>query len=167
MTGRGAGFLTVLLPFALMASSLVLQRADLQVPLLGRGWARLHADSNPVELLPDLRAYERSRPVGAPIFNEMIYGGFLIYSTPGLRVFIDDRCELYGERRLLEYQQALLQDPARVDHWAGEYGFDAALIENGSGFDRYLASARGWEVIRRTPKATLYRRLESPRRRYP
>jgi hypothetical protein len=164
---RGVGFLSVLVPFALLATSLVLQRTNLQVPLLGRGWARLHAHSNPVELLPVLRAYERSRPVGAPIFNEMIYGGFLIYSTPRLRIFIDDRCELYGERRLLEYQQALLHDPAQVDRWAEEYGFDAALIENGSGFDRYLTSARGWEVASRTPKATLFRRLESPRQRNP
>jgi hypothetical protein len=167
VSGRRVGSLAVFVPFALLATALVLQRTGLQVPLLGRGWAGLHADSNPVELLPVLRAYERSRPVGAPIFNAMTYGGFLIYFTPGLRVFIDDRCELYGERGLLEYQQALLQDPARVDHWAEEYGFEAALVENGSGFDRYLRSAEGWEAVQRSPKASLYRRLEGPRPRHP
>jgi hypothetical protein len=167
LLGRGIGFLTVFVPFALLALALVLPRTGLPVPLLGRGWAGLHADSNPVELLPDLCAYEHSRPAGAPIFNTMTYGGFLIYFTPSLRIFIDDRCELYGEQRLLEYQQAFLQDPAMLEDWAREYGFDAALIETGSGFDRYLMSTKGWKLVRRTPKATFYRQLESPRRRHP
>jgi hypothetical protein len=54
-----------------------------------------------VELLPDLQAYEKNHPPGTPIFNEMLYGGFLIYYTPHLRIFIDDRCELYGDEGLL------------------------------------------------------------------
>jgi hypothetical protein len=165
--GKGAGFLMILVPCTLLLSSLALQGAGLRVPLLGRGWASLHADSNPVELLPDLRAYERSRQAGTPIFNEMFYSGFLIYSTPGLRVFIDDRCELYGDRWLLDYQHAILEEPARLDRWAREYGFDAALTQAGSGFDRYLASAKGWATVRRTPKASLYRRIETTHREIP
>ena len=112
--------------------------------------------------MPDLRAYERARPVGTPIFNEMNYGGFLIYSTPGLRVFIDDRCELYGDEFLLDYQDALVRDPARLDRWARQYGFDAAVTATGSNFDRYLASAPGWTTVKRTPKASFHRRLDSP-----
>jgi hypothetical protein len=42
------------------------------------------------------RTYEGEHPDGTPIFNEVLFGGFLIYLTLGLRVFIDDRCELYG-----------------------------------------------------------------------
>ena len=45
--------------------------------------------------------------------------------------------------------------------------FDAALTETGSGFDRYLASAEGWAAVRRTPKASFYRRLDGPHREHP
>jgi hypothetical protein len=127
----------------------------------------MDAESNPVALLPDLRAYEGSHPTGTPVFNEMVYGGFLIYHTPGLRVFIDDRCELYGDRWLLGYVRALREDPARVERWARDYGFDAALTETGSGFDRYLASAAGWAAVRRTPKASFFRRPDGPPRGNP
>jgi hypothetical protein len=164
---RRVGFVTVLLPFVLTVSSFAFQGAGVRVPLLGRGWAAMNAESNPVALLPDLREYERSHPVGTPIFNEMVHGGFLIYYTPGLRVFIDDRCELYGDRWLLDYVHALREDPARVDHWAREYGFDAALTETGSGFDRYLALAEGWAAVRRTTKASFYRRRDGAPREHP
>jgi hypothetical protein len=126
--------------------------------VLGRGWATLDRRYWPVDLLPELRAYERAHFQGTPIFNEMLFGGFLIYHTPGLRVFIDDRCELYGDEGLLAYAEALERDPARVDRWANEYGFDLALAATGSGFDRYLRQARGWTLVRETEAACLYRR---------
>jgi hypothetical protein len=157
---RGAGLSMFLLPGVLLLSSLAIQAAGIPVPVLGRGWAGLGARSNPIELLPDLRAYEHARTAGTPIFNEMFFGGFLIYCTPGLKVFIDDRCELYGDRWLVEYQDALTRDPARLDRWARQYGFDAALTETGSGFDRYLDRAPGWTTVTRTPKATFHRRID-------
>ena len=164
----GFGFASAaLLPCVAVAAALGVQVAGLSLPGVGRDWVLPDPRSCPLGLLPALDEVERHDPEGTPIFNEMLFGGFLIYYTPGMRVFIDDRCELYGERGLLEYQQALLQDPARVDHWAEEYGFEAALVENGSGFDRYLRSAEGWEAVQRSPKASLYRRLEGPRPRHP
>jgi hypothetical protein len=144
-------------------AALVLQLAGTRVPVLGRGWATLDRRYWPVELLPELRAYEREHSQGMPIFNELLFGGFLIYHTPGLRVFIDDRCELYGDEGLLAYAEALERDPARVDRWANDYGFDLALAATGSGFDRYLRQARGWTLVRETVAASLYRRLSSPR----
>jgi hypothetical protein len=156
------GALWVGLPVVLVLIALGLQAAELRVPLIGRGWASLHADSNLVELLPELRAYEHSHSAGTPIFNEMEFAGFLIYSTPGLRVFIDDRCELYGDEFLLEYHRALVQDPARLELWARQYGFDAAVTGHGSGFDRFLATARTWAAVRRTPKASFFRRFPHP-----
>ena len=89
----------------------------------------------------------------------MVFGGFLIYHTPGLRVFIDDRCELYGDEGLLAYVEALERDPARLDRWAREYGFELALTETGSGFDRYLRQSRGWVLVRETAAASLFRRI--------
>jgi hypothetical protein len=79
-----------------------------------------------------------------------------------LRVFIDDRCELYGDEGLLAYAEALEHDPARVERWASESGFDLALTATGSGFDRYLRQAHGWTLVRETEPACLYRRGPRP-----
>jgi hypothetical protein len=88
----------------------------------------------------------------------MLFGGFLIYHAPELRVFIDDRCELYGDRWLEEFADAEAHHPERIERWAEEYGFDRALVIPGSGFDRYLRGADGWVRIDGTADAVLYRR---------
>ena len=50
------------------------------------------------------------------------------------------------------------EDPARLDRWQREYGFDYALVETGGPFDRHLASTDRWTRLARTPAATLYER---------
>ena len=140
--------------FAMVAYVTVSQR----IPLGGQGWARLDHKHWPIELLPELQEYERIRPEGTPIFNDMLFGGFLIYYTPRLRVFIDDRCELYGDDRLLAYVNA---EPSRFEDWQERYGFDMALTEAGSSFDRYLKRVMGWSVVKQTSAATLYRRSKT------
>jgi len=151
-----------LIPLGIVFTAVVLQLAGVRVPLLGRGWATLDRRYWPVDLLPELRAYEREHPDGTPVFNEMLFGGFLIYHTPGLRVFIDDRCEIYGDLGLLAYAEALERDPAQVDRWARDFGFELALTATGSAFDRYLRQARGWTPVRETEAASLYRRASYP-----
>jgi hypothetical protein len=146
------------LPSAVLAASLIVQSTGWQMPLIGRGWARLDANYWPTELLAELREVEHQRPDGTPIFNDMLFGGFLIYHTPRFRVFIDDRCELYGDAGLLEYATASARHPEQIEEWADKFGFDLALTERDSGFDRYLASAPAWTVARRTAAGTLYRR---------
>ncbi len=151
-----------LIPLGIVLTAMVLQLAGVRVPVLGRGWAMLDRRYWPVNLLPELRAFEREHPEGTPIFNEMLFGGFLIYHTPGLRVFIDDRCEIYGDEGLLAYAEALDRDPAQVDRWARDFGFELALTATGSTFDRYLHRAPGWTLVRETEAASLYRRAVDP-----
>jgi hypothetical protein len=148
-------------PVLLTLTVLVLQGFSCPLPVLGRGWVQLNSAACPGELLPALRQYARERPDGTPVFNEMVLSGFVIYHTPGLRVFIDDRCELYGDARLLAYGQAVLKDPAQIDRWALEYNFDLALVQAASRADRYLATAAAWTVVGRTRAAALYRRTRS------
>jgi hypothetical protein len=123
-----------------------------------RRLAHLDEENWPVALLPQLRDYERSQPPGTPIFNEYELGGFLIYYTPDLRVFVDGRCEVYGPDWLWDVDQAMRYHPERIEQWADQYGFDRALVESGSGFDLYLKEAPGWTEIGRTPSAALYAR---------
>jgi len=144
-------------PAALVAAALAIQAAGLRVPVVGRGWARFDANRWPVALLPELEAVNRNSADGAPIFNDMNLGGFLIYHAPRLRVFIDDRCALYGTEFLKAYDRARREDPARIELWRREYGFSHALVVPGGGFDEYLARAEGWTLVDRAPSAALYR----------
>ena len=145
-------------PLTLLLGVAALQTAGVAAPVVGRGWARLDATYWPVDLLPDLQRYEREHPDGTPIFNDMLFGGFLIYHTPGLRVFIDDRCELYGDERLEAYIAAMGEDSPLIDQWTRQYGFEIALVASGSAFDSHFSHAAGWERQAQSPAATLYRR---------
>jgi hypothetical protein len=160
--GGAAGwrdYLPALVPMLAVLTAAVLQVAGLPVPVLGRGWAQPGRRSCPLELLPELRTYEQTQSPGTPIFNDMLFGGFLIYYTPNLRVFIDDRCELYGDAWLEQYAEAFFNHPERIEQWAQEYGFDHALVVAGSEFDRYLDAA-GWALVGRNEVAALYRRAD-------
>jgi hypothetical protein len=161
--GPRPGWRPALLPGLVVLAAVVLQAAAVPAPVLGRGWAGLDPDGTPVELLPDLRAYERQSPPGTPVFNDMVYAGFLIYFTPDLKVFVDDRCELYGDRWLEQYADAYHHNPGRIEDWAREYGFDRALVVPDSAFDVYLRKAEGWKLIRRAAGAVLYGRTAPPR----
>lgn len=149
------------LPVCVVLGTLLAQMIGWRVPVMGAGWARLDPDYWPTELLADLQEHEHTRAGGTPIFNECILGGFLIYHTPGYRVFVDDRCELYGDQWLMDFVRGETDDPAgHIERWQKEYGsFDLALTHPGSGYDRFFASEPGWTTIRRSPSATLYRRL--------
>jgi hypothetical protein len=146
-----------LVPVLLLLVGLTLQAAAVSLPLLGRGWAYLDPESSPVGLLPELQACEKAA-AGTPIFNDMLFGGFLIYCTPNLKVFIDDRCELYGDRWLETYAEAYYHHPETIETWAEKYGFDLALVIPDSAFDQYLRGSSGWVAVQRTAGAVLYQR---------
>jgi hypothetical protein len=161
--GRGLDWKPVLIPLLMVLTTAAIQVAGLPVPVVGRGWAQFDPKPCPLGLLPELRACEGKRPNRTPIFNEMLFGGFLIYYTPDLRVFIDDRCELYGDQWLEQYADAAWHHPEQIEQWAKEYGFDHALVQADSGFDRYLANSPGeWTLEVRTDSAALYRRKANP-----
>jgi hypothetical protein len=149
----------VVFPLVIFVAVFGLQATGLRAPLVGRGWVQLDPRLWPTELLPELRAEERAAGGNGRIFNASAYGGFLIYHTPGLKVFIDGRCELYGDEWLMDYYAASQGDPRRIEGWAERYGFTLALVQSGSLFDRYLSDAPGWGLIRRNGTAALYRRV--------
>jgi hypothetical protein len=151
--------LAFILPAVLIAVAVVLQVRGIQVPVLGRDWVELEPTHWPVQLLPELRDYEHQHREGTPVFNEMLFGGFLIYFTPGLRVFMDDRCELYGDEVLLDYARTMDEQPEKIELWAKKYGFDMALTTPNSGLDGYLRSAPGWRLVGESPAADLFRKI--------
>jgi hypothetical protein len=156
---RRFGWRSAVVPAAIVAAAVLLQTARIKLPVLGRGWAQLDPKVWPTDLLPDLREYERTHPPGTPIFNQMKFGGFLIYHTPGLRILIDDRCELYGDEQLFAFVRARDNHPEQADRWAEQYGFDRAITATGSPFDRALRLSAAWQVVRETRAAPLHERV--------
>lgn len=173
-----SGVVQYLIPVLVVLAAFALQGAGVPLPLIGKDVVR-DMKLWPIALVPQLQKYEREHP-DAAIFNDMAYGGLLIYYTPHLRIFIDDRCELYGDAFLEDYFQtnkALLDaekagSPARMDdpieRWQEKYriNMNLALVIKGSGFQQYLEQATDrWEKIGDTSKpglqdsAILYQRL--------
>ncbi len=157
-SNRKRSALPWLMPLAVVVVMIAYRTTSPTNPLAGSGWAKLDPQHWPIELMPALQDYEKSHPVGTPIFNDMLFGGFLIYFAPDLRVFIDDRCELYGDDRLIAYVHA---QPSRFEDWVKRYGFDMALVKSGP-LHRYLNKAGEWSVVKQTAGATLYRRSKEP-----
>jgi hypothetical protein len=153
---------TLLLPLAVLVVAMGLEAAAVPVPVVGHGWAQFDAVRWPTDLVPELQEIETHSASRARIFNDMLFGGFLIYHTPRLAIFIDDRCDLYGGDFLRRYDHARQHAPAQIDAWAAEYGFRHALVEAGSAWDRYLAASPGWRLVRRVPAAALYVRRLGP-----
>jgi len=154
------GWQEFVVPVVFCAFGLCLQTAQISAPVIGHGWARLDARLWPVDLRPELERLEPNAAHEARIFNDLGLGGFLIYYTPGYRVFVDDRCELYGEKWLLEYEQAKRQATReRIDEWQLVYGrFDFALLEPGSAFEPYFRDSPAWRLVKRGSAAAFYQR---------
>lgn len=161
------------IPAALVLIALLFQVVGLNVPVVGRNWARLDPRIWPIEVLPELQAHQYDRSGGTRIFCEYAYGGFIIYHAPNYRVFIDDRCELFGDEFLLEFVATKAKlEVGYYDHpaepfaeWQQKYGtFDLALVETKGGFNEALAELpNAWEVVKQTETATLYKKVTGPR----
>jgi hypothetical protein len=153
---------------AIPAVLMVLPVADVAFDLSaqpGRGWARPHQSVWPVCMIPALESALHADGVGGTdsavrIFNEQEYGGFLIANFPQARVFIDGRCELFGEEFLRTYMRAR-SDGRIIENWESEYEFRLALVRSGSSLDRHFSRSPGWIAVRSCDKAVLYRRREN------
>jgi hypothetical protein len=158
-----AGWRAIVLPTVFVAVAVAVQLAGVRMPLIGRDWAEFPTTRWPMELLPELDAVAAEAKSAKPdaasrrIFNDMNFGGFLIFFEPDLRVFIDDRCSVYGGRFLSDYDRARCDDPEQIERWRRQYGFGHALVIADGRFDRYLSDSADWTLVARTPAAALYR----------
>ena len=84
----------------------------------------------------------------------------MIYHAPGYKVFVDDRCEVFGGEWLVNFVRAGMENTAAaVARWEAQYGrFDFALTRTGTGFEEYFARSDEWVCVKRTETAALYKR---------
>ncbi len=160
-------------PVAAVATALAVQFVNVPVPLLGVGWARLSPYYSPVDIHEALLAAAERVPPGTPIFNDANFGGYLIYFTPQYKIFMDDRCELYGDARLAEYVAVLSLPPDELgeifEQWQQRYGFQQALVattvppQKKPSLEQYLLSRPDrWREVARGRCAVLFERVAEP-----
>jgi len=146
-----------MLPAAvLVLTALVLQIAGTRLPLIGADRCRPNDCYWPVKTAIVLQK-ELQRNPNARLFNDMLFGGYLLYAVPQARLYIDDRCELYGDQGLLLYSQ-LCADPILFDALAAYDAIDVALVIANTPLDRHLAASPRWLRLFAEPSANLYRR---------
>jgi len=144
-----------LIPAVITCAALMAFHSSAQMSSTSQRWIKLNPAHWPVELLSDLQAIEKSHPRGTPIFNDMLFGGFLMYHTPGLRVFMDDRCELYGDDLIMKYIRA---DQNDFEQWEKLYQFEYALLAPRSGYLKCLEKNNNWHIVKRSRAAILYQK---------
>jgi hypothetical protein len=146
-------------PVAALLLAFGLQRAKIQAPLIGYAWVRFDPKLVPVEMIDPLQEYARTKPDGFPIYNDANLGGFVIYFAPNLKVFFDDRFELYGDKGFRDYIDMVHDHPERIEEWAQKAPFDRALVDSDSEMDKYLKQSPRWREVKRCTKAVLYERV--------
>jgi hypothetical protein len=159
----------LLVPALLVAISSKLIAHKVEVPLVGAGWARLHPKYVPTDLNDAVREYAASVPPGTRVFNDANLGGYLMYHAPELKIFMDDRCELYGDEWIRGYSDTLGLPPAELgpvfEYWAQKWQFERALIQsNGPGAEKlplevYLSASPKWREVARGQSAVMYARV--------
>ena len=61
---------------------------------------------------------------------------------------------------LLDYREAEVDRPSRLNDWLAQWHFRYALVQNDSAFDRYLTGQSAWRLVRRGLGAALYERMK-------
>ncbi len=132
----------------------------------------------PLELIPAMK--EQAKKPGVKLFNEDRLAGMVIRYVPELKVFVDDRCELYGEAFLLDYLDAIRDRPADKPKntdpkaptiltpeerekqvywfttWGQKYGINLALVHPKSKFAAYLRSSPDWTLVQEAKGGCLF-----------
>jgi hypothetical protein len=158
------------IPATAVLLALTLQTKHVSVPLVGHGWARLDPDFVPIDLTDELRAYAAAAPPGTRVFNDANLGGYLIYHTPRLKIFMDDRCEQYGDDWIRAYAETLSDPPEKLgptfELWADHYHFDRAVIvttppdKDKSPLEQYLTGTpQRWREVARGKRAAVFERV--------
>ncbi|MBI5765129.1 MAG: hypothetical protein HZA51_16560 [Planctomycetes bacterium] len=143
-------------PVVALLVALALQGAGLEVPVIGRGWARPPSEYWPTRTVDALAS--RARGGNTHVFNDMLFGGYLMYHAPEVPVYLDDRCELYGDAGLRNYARACA-DPAYFDAMALYEGIDTALVIVNTTLDGHLGRSPAWVKVAGDEASALYARV--------
>jgi hypothetical protein len=96
------------------------------------------------------------------LFNEMPWGGYLLYSRPDIPLFIDGQTDFYGEELSRDYLRIRELGPGAFD-LLDEYSIDWVLVRSTVPLVQGLDLKAEWTCVYRDPIASVFvRRHGSP-----
>ncbi|MBI5641881.1 MAG: hypothetical protein HY954_00235 [Deltaproteobacteria bacterium] len=91
-------------------------------------------------------AFMKKEGIKGNIYNEYIFGGYLIYEYPEAKVYIDGRTPTVYSPYFF-WQSRLVNNPARWDRLVAELSIDMALIKLDSPFCKNLHLSPEWKAV--------------------
>lgn len=114
------------------------------------------------DALAPVRALRAVQEAGirGPVLNNFSLGGYLIYS--GIPVFIDGRADMYGDRFLLEYTDALgLRTKDSLPDLLSKYGITWTLLEREGPTVSMLDQMPGWRRVHTDEYTVVHARIDA------
>ncbi|KZD23683.1 hypothetical protein [Tardiphaga robiniae] len=106
----------------------------------------------PAAAVTELKKLNLSR-----VFNDYDFGGYLI--SRGVPTFIDGRVELYGEKFMVDHNNASgLMEPDNLFRLLKDYDIEATLLRTQSAATKLLDRVDGWEKVYSDDIATIHLR---------
>ena len=99
--------------------------------------------------------------ITGPVLNAYGFGDYLIFS--GIEPFIDGRAELYGDRLIKRYSDAILGSSDQLPVLLNEYGITWTLLDPGCPAVRLLDYLPGWRRLYADGTAIVHVRDNPPR----
>ncbi len=108
------------------------------------------ARMSPVAAVNELKKLNVSR-----VFNDYNFGGYLIWRE--VPTFIDGRTELYGEKLMVDHDNASrLVQPDKLFQLLRDYDVEATLLSSGSAAAKLLDRVEGWQRVYSDQLATIH-----------
>ncbi|MGH7500898.1 MAG: hypothetical protein ACREL7_03990 [Longimicrobiales bacterium] len=132
------------------------------VPVRGNvGGVQLVPDRFDPEFFPvEAVAYARSNDVQGRIFNEFIWGGYLLYAWPEQRIFIDGMTCFLGSEVMRSYMKILSLDPGWQEDMQ-RWGMTLVLVEPDTRLPAALLDSGDWAVLHEDETAILLERQKA------
>ena len=91
------------------------------------------------------------------IFNEMEWGGYLLYEHPEILIFLDGHADFFGEELVGEYM-TVRQGYAGWSEILDRYGVDWTLTRRSAPVNQLLEVSPDWELVERDGVSAVFRR---------
>lgn len=114
---------------------------------------RFDASVFPVEAVA---AFDHLEPSG-PVFNQMAFGGYLLYTRPDIPVFIDGQTDFYGEKLSREYLTVLKARPG-WERVIDEHEVTWTLTRREEPINQLLAMSSSWQLTYEDDVVAMYGR---------
>ena len=104
--------------------------------------------------------YLVQQDAGGRVFNEYNWGGYIVWSDPRLKVFVDGRTDLYGDTIIGEWMQIMQAE----DDWASrldEWKVDWILVDLNRPLVGALPTSQ-WEKVYTDDHSVLFHHFSSP-----